>query len=350
MKKAIAVMFLVIFAPIFILVVLYFSTSSTLLNAKSITQKFNDSNIYNITIQEVLPQINSILISEENIDTADETSQQALKSLTENLEKNVSSQWLKEEFEKLYTKIVNHLQDKDYSKEIIIDLSPISKSFSVSSLTDNMLNDEFLASEYKSTIRCTEDNIDNCPPSKISFEDFKTQVHDEIDKNNLKSDNTDVEKFIPEQYNFYEIFTIKDKDSFNFGQNMLDIGKNIVKNLNYAGYIMSGFLLAIIIIIILMFIKNPYFIFKSLGITFLTTSIIILLLSVIGFFSSPFMMGLFPLSINNTANLGFLIFFMISIIVSEITTKMIIIGIILLSISIIMLIFSKKYKPTTNNN
>ncbi len=345
LKKAVAILLLILFIPITVLVTFYFSISSTLLNTKLVADKFNDSGIYKTITEQIVPQIGTLLVSGNSTQSQDQLSDQAINAMSENLNKNISAEWLKSQFEKTYQGIANYLDGKDSSKEIIIDLSPISNSLSIPNLSKDMLTDDFVKSQYESASVCSQNTTSNCISDSLTYEEFKTKLENELEKINSADKTQEPKSIIPEEINLYETFNIDDQTSSNFGQNMLDIIKNIVKNINYTGYILICILIAITIAIILMFSKNLYFTTKSLGTTFLITSIIIILLSLAGYFVGPIINILMPLEATGFAGIGLIITPLISSIVSVITTRIIIVGIILFILSVILLVYSKKTNP-----
>lgn len=346
MKKAIAIILLILFVPLFLMVTFYFSTSQTLLNAKEITNDLSKSNIYAIITDELVPQIGTMITSKENISTIDDQTKEASEILTKNIEENIDADWLKEQFETIYTKITNYLKGSNYSQEINIDLTPISESFSISNISENVLTEDFLQSQYDSMPKCSNNTTDtNCISNDITYEQFESEFKNQVENINIQNNNEEKDSFIPATINLYESFNISNENSPNFGQNMLDIGNNIIKNLNYIGYILIGVLIFIIILLVIMFSKDLYFLTKALGITLLITSILAILVATMGYFTGPTINALLPLETAGLSSIGLLIIPIINIIIGSIATKIIITGIILLIFSIILLIYSKKYKP-----
>lgn len=347
MKKALAVILLIIFVPLFILLTLYFSASNTMLNAKLITQKLAENNVYSVITEEVLPQFVTSLSAQEDMEELDQTSKQALEAMSKNLQSSIDANWLKTEFEKLYQEISDYLKGVKDTKQIVIDLSSISESLSTSSLSEAMLTDDFLKSQYESMPVCTSEVTESCRQKDLTFEQFKKMTEDEMvkieEESSTKEDQTET-KIIPQSIDIYESFTIKDKFSPSFGQNMLDKGKYILKTINTTSYVLIAILVVIIVIIILMFYKEPSQIMKILGVGFLVTAILILLFSALGLFAPPIINGLIQAEQADLANVGLAVVPFIGSIIGAITLKIVIVGSLLLIISIVLLIFSKKYK------
>lgn len=350
MKKALGVILIIFFIPIYVFLVLYFAFDNTIVNSKNISNILTKNQTYQTVTSQVMPNyLNNLFANSTSNNSVYQN--EYMQIIKDKISSGIKPEWLKSQTESLLKNFVDYLKSSNKNSNLNIDLTPIASLFTVQSIGNMMSSTENLQKLYNSMPVC-QNNLpaENCRPSDLGFDAFSANYKES--QNQIPTDTNQNILLIPEKLNVYEMLNKNTPGYIN----PLDTIKNSYK---YSQNIFITVLIVailIIVLIFLIFLRDRKRMLKFIGIALIIPSAIIFISSLIGYLGSKSVLSInlnqilssFKLTINPKESLD-LVVNISNDIFKEIFLRNIIISLIFIVLSIILLILSKKYNSHSHS-
>lgn len=321
MKYIINILISIFLVIIIIFITIIYSLNSTLINPNTYINTLSKNNIYQNISQNLLPELMMQSINIGDYKLNDNQANSLINELKNNLNQNV----LKEEINKIIKNFFAFIKNST-EKSLYIDLIKFSHFFNSKNIQSIIYSDENLKIIYQNTLKCEENTNIDCIPSNISEEDFISDFKQKLSTSQI--DNTSP---IPESIELNTLYAKR-----------LSLIQQIYKYNLFAFKILIALFIFLIFIQILLYKNKKFKIFKNLSIIFFVSSLLLIIIfTTIKLFYISFLESLFSQLPNifsdiittNTISL-----------INIYITRNYIIAFIILILSIILYIFSNKYK------
>lgn len=329
MKTFFGVLISIIFIPLLVLLVLYYSLSNSIINQNHIPQTLARSNAYETISSDILPKT-LLSIANENLS---QEHQDAIKNISQKVQSVITPDWLKENFTKSYAYIVAYLKDDIDISKMELDLSALSNIFTPQEIAMSFISSTQLREQFESLPICSVDQKDNCRPADLTFEQYQQMLVTSVVQNQEIASSS---MTIPEKINLYELLNSKGS--------LLDNLKNIYSLSSTIALIIVGLEVLLILVLVIMFLSKPNILFRYLGYNFIISAIILLVISMIPISSTSLLSSIIPSNIIPVLYAGDIMGIVFNIIKS-LFSNILIISVIMVVVSIVFFIISKKTKP-----
>lgn len=282
-RKFLAVLFIVIFIPLFIINILVFGLKTTILNPLYLQDKFSTSGVYEKVIEAALPLLVDSLSKGEN--KSEQINTDILFKAASN---SLDAQWLESQFDLIFEEFDKYLKNTSDTLKIKIDLKEVKKEFA----------NNFSASAtqgIENLPECSQQELEKmnqgnrqlqCLPPGFSKEDLSKASKEMFSQNSQGN----ILSQLPDEYDLGQLITQ--------GYNPILVQAKIFFNyLNFGLAILTGFN-ALLLILIALLIYHPLpSILRWLSTALVIPSTILLLLAGLGYFSSNFIGSLLSSSL-----------------------------------------------------